>query len=61
MKKLMDQMGDVVKKTDEAERAFDLQILNEALRKEKNAEEQEKQEKLKAMSRHKQLQIGLKQ
>lgn len=54
-------MGDVVKKTDEAERAFDLQILNEALRKEKNAEEQEKQEKLKAMSRHKQLQIGLKQ
>ena len=61
IKNLMDRMGEVVKKTDEAEKALDLQILNAALKKGREAEELEKEKARKFVLKNKQLYIGLKE
>ena len=56
----MDRMGDVVRKTDEAERALDMQILNDTIKKNIQAEKREQDNQKRAVQRYKELQIGLK-
>lgn len=57
----MDRMGDVVKKSDEAEKALDLQILNAALKKGRDDEKAEKEKAKQFIQKNKQMMKGLKE
>ena len=51
----MNRMGDVVKKTDDAERAFDKLIIQQAIQKDKEAEAAERKSKAAALERNREI------
>ena len=55
IKKIMDRMGDVIAKSDEAEKAFDRQIIKDALQKDKEANMRDKQKAKAVFEREKEL------
>lgn len=58
---IMDRMGDVVKKSDDAERAFDKMIIKQAMQKDKEAEASERKQKAMALERNKEIRRTLAQ
>lgn len=55
IQKLMDRMGDVVKKGQDAEKQYEMRLLRDALKKDKEAEAEEKRRKMAYLHRNQEV------